>query len=120
MAFYCIGDIQGCDDAFEQLLQTVDFSASRDTLYVLGDLVNRGPKSAEVLRRCMLAGDSMRALLGNHDLHLLAAAQGLRTFVTGLRPQTSLATGYRCQARHRKTPLGSVSPAISRKSMNRS
>ena len=78
MALYCIGDIQGCDDAFGQLLQTVDFSASRDTLYVLGDLVNRGPKSAEVLRRCMQAGDSMRALLGNHDLHLLAASQGLR------------------------------------------
>ena len=78
MALYCIGDIQGCDDAFAQLLQTVDFSASRDTLYVLGDLVNRGPKSAEVLRRCMQAGDSMRALLGNHDLHLLAASQGLR------------------------------------------
>ena len=39
MALYCIGDIQGCDDAFERLLQTVDFSASRDTLYVLGDLV---------------------------------------------------------------------------------
>lgn len=78
MALYCIGDIQGCDDAFAQLLETVDFSASRDTLYVLGDLVNRGPKSAEVLRRCMQAGDSMRALLGNHDLHLLAASQGLR------------------------------------------
>jgi bis(5'-nucleosyl)-tetraphosphatase (symmetrical) len=78
MALYCIGDIQGCDDAFERLLQTVDFSASRDTLYVLGDLVNRGPKSAEVLRRCMQAGDAIRPLLGNHDLHLLAAARGLR------------------------------------------
>ena len=78
MALYCIGDIQGCDDAFERLLQTVDFSASRDTLYVLGDLVNRGPQSAEVLRRCMQMGDSVRALLGNHDLHLLAAAHGAR------------------------------------------
>ena len=78
MALYCIGDIQGCDDAFERLLQTVDFSASRDTLYVLGDLVNRGPKSAEVLRRCMQGGDAIRPLLGNHDLHLLAAARGLR------------------------------------------
>ncbi|MEG0446568.1 MAG: metallophosphoesterase, partial [Comamonas sp.] len=62
MALYCIGDIQGCYDAFERLLLTVDFSESRDTLYVLGDLVNRGPQSAEVLRRCMQAGDSMRAL----------------------------------------------------------
>lgn len=61
-----------------RLLHTVDFSASRDTLYVLGDLVNRGPQSAQVLRTCMAAGDAMRPLLGNHDLHLLAASQGLR------------------------------------------
>ena len=73
MALYCIGDIQGCHDAFERLLHRVDFSASRDTLYILGDLVNRGPESDKVLRTCMAAGDSMRALLGNHDLHLLAA-----------------------------------------------
>lgn len=78
MALYCIGDIQGCHDAFERLLRRVDFSASRDTLYILGDLVNRGPESDKVLRTCMAAGDSMRALLGNHDLHLLAAAQGVR------------------------------------------
>ena len=78
MALYCIGDIQGCHDAFERLLQRVDFSASRDTLYILGDLVNRGPASDKVLRTCMAAGDSMRALLGNHDLHLLAAAHGVR------------------------------------------
>ncbi|CAB5704391.1 Bis(5'-nucleosyl)-tetraphosphatase, symmetrical [Delftia tsuruhatensis] len=78
MALYCIGDIQGCHDAFERLLRRVDFSASRDTLYVLGDLVNRGPDSDKVLRTCMAAGDSMRALLGNHDLHLLAAAHGER------------------------------------------
>lgn len=78
MALYCIGDIQGCHDAFERLLQRVDFSASRDTLYVLGDLVNRGPASDKVLRTCMAAGDAMRPLLGNHDLHLLAAAHGVR------------------------------------------
>ncbi|MDC5504088.1 metallophosphoesterase, partial [Acinetobacter baumannii] len=78
MALYCIGDIQGCHDAFERLLQRVDFSASRDTLYILGDLVMRGPASDKVRRTCMAAGDSMRALLGNHDLHLLAAAHGVR------------------------------------------
>jgi bis(5'-nucleosyl)-tetraphosphatase (symmetrical) len=78
MALYCIGDIQGCHDAFERLLQRVDFSASRDILYVLGDLVNRGPASDRVLRTCMEAGDAMRPLLGNHDLHLLAAAEGVR------------------------------------------
>ena len=83
MALYCIGDIQGCHDAFERLLHRVDFSASRDTLYILGDLVNRGPESDKVLRTCMAAGDSMRALLGNHDLHLLAVSQGVRKLHKG-------------------------------------
>lgn len=78
MSLYCIGDIQGCDDAFERLLQAMDFSPSRDTLYLLGDLVNRGPESLQVLRRCMALGDAVRPLLGNHDLHLLTAAHGLR------------------------------------------
>ena len=78
MALYCIGDIQGCDAALARLLDVIGFSASRDTVYLLGDLVNRGPDSAAVLRRCMAHGDSIRCLLGNHDLHLLAAAQGAR------------------------------------------
>ena len=78
MAIYCIGDIQGCDSALGRLLDTIGFSASRDTVYLLGDLVNRGPDSAAVLRRCMQQGDAIRCLLGNHDLHLLAAARGAR------------------------------------------
>ena len=78
MALYCIGDIQGCDSALGRLLDLIGFSASRDTVYLLGDLVNRGPDSAAVLRRCMAHGDALRPLLGNHDLHLLAAAQGAR------------------------------------------
>lgn len=78
MALYCIGDIQGCDSALERLLATIDFSPSRDTVYLLGDLVNRGPSSAQVLRRCMAHDGALRALLGNHDLHLLAAAHGAR------------------------------------------
>ena len=78
MALYCIGDIQGCDSALGRLLDLIDFSASRDTVYLLGDLVNRGPDSAAVLRRCMTHGDALRPLLGNHDLHLLAAAHGAR------------------------------------------
>ena len=77
MAIYCVGDIQGCDGAFERLIAHIGFSPSRDTLYLLGDLVNRGPDSAAVLRRCMQWGDSARALLGNHDLHLLAMAHGV-------------------------------------------
>ena len=78
MALYCIGDIQGCDSALGRLLDLIGFSASRDTVYLLGDLVNRGPDSAAVLRRCMVHGDALRPLLGNHDLHLLAAAHGAR------------------------------------------
>lgn len=74
MALYLIGDIQGCDAALVQLLDTIAFSPSRDTLYVLGDLVNRGPASDGVLRRLMGFGGAAQCLLGNHDLHLLAVA----------------------------------------------
>ena len=79
MALYCIGDVQGCDGALGRLLEHIGFSPSRDTVYLLGDLVNRGPDSAAVLRRCMAAGDALRCLLGNHDLHLLATAHGVRS-----------------------------------------
>ena len=75
---HLIGDLQGCCDAFDRLLDTLDFSPSRDRLYLLGDLVNRGPASRGVLRRLVALGDSAVCLLGNHDLHLLAAAQGVR------------------------------------------
>lgn len=78
MAHYLIGDIQGCDAALGRLLARIDFSPSRDTLYLLGDLVNRGPQSAAVLRRLMAHGDAAQCLLGNHDLSLLALAQGHR------------------------------------------
>ena len=78
MALYCIGDIQGCDNALQRLLEHMDFSPSRDTAYLLGDLVNRGPDSVAVLRRCIAAGDALRCVLGNHDLHLLATAYGVR------------------------------------------
>jgi bis(5'-nucleosyl)-tetraphosphatase (symmetrical) len=78
MSLYLIGDVQGCDAALQRLLDTLAFSPSRDTLFLLGDLVNRGPDSAGVLRRLMAYGDSARCLLGNHDLHLLAVAHGVR------------------------------------------
>lgn len=79
MALYCVGDIQGCDTAFEQLLNSICFSPSRDTIYLLGDLVNRGPASDAVLRRCRAHDGAIKALLGNHDLHLLAVSQGIRS-----------------------------------------
>ena len=78
MAIYLVGDIQGCDAALGRLLAEIDFSASRDTLYVLGDLVNRGPDSLGTLRRLMALGHSAQCVLGNHDLHLLAVAHGVR------------------------------------------
>ena len=78
MALYLIGDVQGCDSALQRLLDEISFSPSRDTLYLLGDLVNRGPDSAGVLRRLMTYGASAQCLLGNHDLHLLAVAHGVR------------------------------------------
>lgn len=78
MANYLIGDLQGCDSAFERLLAKIDFSPSRDTLFVLGDLVNRGPASLATLERLMAYGDAARCLLGNHDLNLLAIAHGVR------------------------------------------
>ena len=78
MALYMIGDLQGCDEALGRLLKKIDFSASRDTLVLLGDLVNRGPASLAVLRRMMALEGSALCLLGNHDLHLLAVSQGVR------------------------------------------
>jgi bis(5'-nucleosyl)-tetraphosphatase (symmetrical) len=78
MSLYLIGDVQGCDAPLGRLLAKVGFSPSRDTIYVLGDLVNRGPESASVLRRLMGYGACARCLLGNHDLSLLAVASGHR------------------------------------------
>ena len=78
MANYLIGDLQGCDSALGRLLAKIDFSPSRDVLFVLGDLVNRGPESLAVLERLMRYGDAAQSLLGNHDLNLLAIAHGVR------------------------------------------
>jgi len=75
---YLIGDIQGCCDAFKRLLAQIDFTPSRDRISVLGDLVNRGPKSLATLRHLRGFGDAATCLLGNHDLHLLAVAHGVR------------------------------------------
>ena len=79
MSVYWVGDIQGCDAPLGQMLDHVGFSVSRDRLYVLGDLVNRGPSSLAVLRRLHDMGSSIQCVLGNHDLHLLALAKGARS-----------------------------------------
>lgn len=76
MAIYAIGDIQGCYDPFRYLLDELSFDPERDTLWLTGDLVNRGPKSLKTLRFVKKLGDSVVSVLGNHDLHLLALAGG--------------------------------------------
>ena len=78
MAIYWVGDIQGCDAPLGQFMEQVDFSASRDRLYVLGDLVNRGPASLQVLRRLSKLQNSVQCVLGNHDMHLLALNAGAK------------------------------------------
>ena len=78
MSLYLIGDLQGCDAPLARLLDEISFSPSTDTLYLLGDLVNRGPDSLGVLRRLSALGDAAQCLLGNHDLHALAVCLGVR------------------------------------------
>ena len=78
MSLYLIGDVQGCDAALSLLLQRLAFSPSRDQLVLLGDLVNRGPSSAAVIRRMMALQGAAQCVLGNHDLHALAVAHGVR------------------------------------------
>ncbi|MGM8932594.1 symmetrical bis(5'-nucleosyl)-tetraphosphatase [Salinicola halophyticus] len=76
MATYAIGDLHGCYAEFEALLARLDFSPSRDHLWLTGDLINRGPDSLGCLRRSVALDGAASVVLGNHDLHLLAVARG--------------------------------------------
>lgn len=78
MATYAIGDVQGCAESLKALVQRLPFRPKRDRLWFVGDLVNRGPASAEVIRLIRAAGPQAQVVLGNHDLHLLAVASGAR------------------------------------------
>lgn len=85
MATYAIGDIQGCFTSFSHLLEQIGFNPSRDRLWLVGDLINRGPDSLEVLRWARQHDASLHVVLGNHDLHALAVAEG---FVDAHRSDT--------------------------------
>lgn len=97
MASYAVGDIQGCLEPLKALLDKVSFS-STDTLWVAGDLVNRGPHSLETLRFIKSLGDQCKVVLGNHDLHLLA----LNSTDAQLKPSDTL---FPIFAAHDRTPL---------------
>lgn len=78
MADYAIGDIQGCYHSFQALLKSIAFQPKTDSLWLVGDLINRGSGSLEVLRWCYQHQQNIQTVLGNHDLHAIAVAHGIR------------------------------------------
>ena len=80
MSIYAVGDVQGCYSALRKLLDVCAFDPARDRLWLVGDLVNRGPQSLETLRFVRQLGAAATPVLGNHDLYLLIVAEGFGKF----------------------------------------
>ncbi len=78
MAVYCIGDLHGCYDEFQKLLEKIKFDEHSDELYLTGDLIGRGPKPLETMNFILSHQDCIHTVLGNHDLNFLAVTQGER------------------------------------------
>ncbi|OQW30775.1 MAG: diadenosine tetraphosphatase [Nitrospira sp. SG-bin1] len=96
MATYAIGDVQGCHDALQRLVRRIRFDPAKDRLWFVGDLINRGPDSLEVLRYVKTLDGSARTVLGNHDVFLLAVAEG----IVPLRPKDTIQDVLAAPDRH--------------------
>jgi bis(5'-nucleosyl)-tetraphosphatase (symmetrical) len=107
LAVYAVGDVQGCHDELQALLEQVRFDPASDELWLVGDVVNRGPDSLGVLRFVRSLGSRATVVLGNHDLHLLAVAEGVRALrgADTLRPVLDAPDGGELIAWLRHRPL---------------
>jgi bis(5'-nucleosyl)-tetraphosphatase (symmetrical) len=114
MAVYAVGDVQGCYEALGCVLRQVGFDAARDRLWLVGDLVNRGPQSLEVLRFVRSLGAAAQLVLGNHEIHLLAVAAGVRKLRSSDTLDAILAAPERDELLGwlRRQPLLHVDPAL--------
>jgi len=112
MAICAIGDVQGCYDDLLRLIDKLRFDPDQDELWFVGDLVNRGPKSLETLRFVRSLGDAALVVLGNHDLHLLAASEDRRRMDESMRAVIEAADAGELLAWLRRRPLAVYRPEM--------